>query len=244
MSHFSVLVITTPDSPDAESLLAPYDENHPVPPYQRECYCAEHNLRTAVNEALTEHFGGNFDTAMRQTYVPPRQETPEEQMAHWGEPDPDWQAHIKPWTDKEAELTAALADKKVPDPECEDCHGTGFYLSRYNKDARWDWYELGGRWTGFFTLTGRGAGVTGRPGLFTEPAADGKCDQALWAQVQKPIKQTFAFITPDGVWHQKADMGWWGLTANEDKDGYQQEWDAMIASLKDGDTVAVFDLHI
>lgn len=50
--------------------------------------------------------------------------------------------------------------------------------STYNPNSKWDWYKLGGRWTGFFKLKKSKRGVTGRPGLMTEPAPKGWADQA------------------------------------------------------------------
>lgn len=47
-----------------------------------------------------------------------------------------------------------------------------------NPQAKWDWYELGGRWTGFFTLKNGTNGIIGRPGLMTEPAQGGTADKA------------------------------------------------------------------
>ena len=58
----------------------------------------------------------------------------------------------------------------------------------------------------------------------------------------------FAFITLDGAWHQRADMGWWGVTANEvDVAKWKQEWRSALAGISDdfnGVRVVVVDLHI
>lgn len=43
----------------------------------------------------------------------------------------------------------------------------------------WDWYQLGGRWTGFFKLKEGATDSIGRPGLNTEKAEKGYVDQAL-----------------------------------------------------------------
>lgn len=49
-----------------------------------------------------------------------------------------------------------------------------------NPNAKWDWYRLGGRWTGFFKLNSDAEeGTIGTPGLMTEPAEEGFVDQAL-----------------------------------------------------------------
>lgn len=52
----------------------------------------------------------------------------------------------------------------------------GYYS---NENAKWDWYELGGRWTGYFKLKPEAKGKVGNPGLMTEKALVGTADQAL-----------------------------------------------------------------
>jgi hypothetical protein len=49
----------------------------------------------------------------------------------------------------------------------------------YNPKAKWDWYQLGGRWTGFFKLKPRATGVLGNPSLVSSKRAEiGTSDQA------------------------------------------------------------------
>lgn len=50
-------------------------------------------------------------------------------------------------------------------------------IDRSNPNAKWDWYSVGGRWTGFFKLKKGRDGEVGRPGLMTEPAKPGYADQ-------------------------------------------------------------------
>lgn len=47
-----------------------------------------------------------------------------------------------------------------------------------NPNAKWDWYSLGGRWTGFLKLKPGKGGKVGRPGVQTDPAEYGWVDQA------------------------------------------------------------------
>ena len=50
-----------------------------------------------------------------------------------------------------------------------------------NPNRKWDWYELGGRWTGFFPLLEGADPATfkiGRPGIMTSPAKRGYADSA------------------------------------------------------------------
>lgn len=51
-------------------------------------------------------------------------------------------------------------------------------VRRTNLSAHWDWYTIGGRWTGFFKLKPGAEGELGRPGLMTTPARPGYADQA------------------------------------------------------------------
>lgn len=56
--------------------------------------------------------------------------------------------------------------------------GTYHEYSTRNPDSKWDWYKLGGRWTGFFQLKDDAEGETGEPGLMTARAKVGHADAA------------------------------------------------------------------
>jgi len=58
---------------------------------------------------------------------------------------------------------------------------TGKYGYWENPNRKWDWYSLGGRWTGFFKVKPSYTGrlVVGRPGIMTPEARVGYVDQAL-----------------------------------------------------------------
>jgi len=55
----------------------------------------------------------------------------------------------------------------------------------------------------------------------------------------------FSIITSDGVWHEKGDMGWWGMVSDEKK---PEDWEAMCRAILEKceptDTLSVYDLHI
>jgi hypothetical protein len=69
-----------------------------------------------------------------------------------------------------------------------DAHKWGFVVvqdntvvravKRTNPVARWDWYVVGGRWTGFLRLHPGRTGLTGSPGIMTDEAPEGHVDQA------------------------------------------------------------------
>lgn len=68
----------------------------------------------------------------------------------------------------------------------EDYHGhesvdgeTGEYGYWENPNAKWDWWEVGGRWTGFFKMKDGAKYEVGSPGLMGTPAQKGFGDSAL-----------------------------------------------------------------
>lgn len=77
-----------------------------------------------------------------------------------------------------------------------DVHdGWGYW---HNPVAKWDWYEIGGRWSGFFrTQDGR------------------TCDAVRVKELSEEQLHrltTLAFIDKDGEWHERSTLGWWGMS--------------------------------
>jgi hypothetical protein len=70
--------------------------------------------------------------------------------------------------DSEEEAKRVLQDQYNPDESYWE-----------NPNRKWDWYQLGGRWTGFFKLHEGIVGVHGDPGIMTKPADLGYADCAL-----------------------------------------------------------------
>jgi len=63
--------------------------------------------------------------------------------------------------------------------EWEKRDGVWVRISTYNPKSKWDWYSLGGRWTGFLKLKKGATGQVGQPGVMTNPANEGYVDSAL-----------------------------------------------------------------
>ena len=112
---------------------------------------------------------------------------------------------------------------------------TGKYGYWENPDAKWDWYQLGGRWTGYFKLKSDANpefAIQGRPGLMTEVAEVGYADTALKkdidiagmiAEAQAEAKDRYEKIEaifPDGI--PKLEVEWEALT---DEEGEYKDWD-------------------
>ena len=117
----------------------------------------------------------------------------------------------------------------------------GNLLSSYNPASHWDWYTIGGRWSGFLIL--KELDDFGNH-LTTSQANISEID---WECMLKENNYPFCFVNENGEWYEKAEMGWWGVTYNENDD-YNESFENYIKSLiKDCDEdclVTVVDFHI
>lgn len=210
MSHFTVLVIMPKDfdadESDAEGdvarLMEPYDEDIEVDEYQRPCWCIGRAARDAAEVASLATFGDIDD--MRKQLWDGAEEGIDDPTERFEAFQKKWKAAIEPRVAFVENFIKNSPDRDKPVPDCETCNGTGSYASTYNPKSRWDWYEIGGRWDG-------------------KLHPDGK--NVFPLTELKPGWHVFAIVTPDGEWHQEAQMGWWGMTSNEDKDWPQKMYE-------------------
>lgn len=90
--------------------------------------------------------------------------------------DDDKAAQIAPVSVKFSELYSSFEEF------CREWHGTepneqGRYGYYRNPKAKWDWYVVGGRWSGFFKAKPGVIGKVGEPGVFGNKARPGWYDQ-------------------------------------------------------------------
>ncbi|AUM93695.1 TPA: hypothetical protein LA742_001255 [Clostridium botulinum] len=149
---------------------------------------------------------------------------------------------------------------------------TGKYGYWHNPNAKWDWYVVGGRWPNML-LTNEGIRVNSAK--LKDIDWDSMSDQSqkkaksLWdsnpqgieryfAGIQKDdtrdsfIKRqaefkTYAVITPNGEWHSKGKMGWFGCSSESDEES--TNWDLSFYNkfIKDADqelVLTIVDCHI
>jgi len=169
MSHFVVLVLSpeNPEDPEAyvEGILAPYSESLKVEPYLEKCFCVGNQAEDEVNaqtenelgriEDVRDKYWGEIEIAVQAKLsgVPHNHATADlhfqtrEEVA--SAISPSWEDRINPILTRRKELLAQHPQKEAPGPECEECNGTGKYSTTYNPHSKWDWWTIGGRWTGY-----------------------------------------------------------------------------------------------
>lgn len=130
-------------------------------------------------------------------------------------------------------------DENLDVPEYKNKEGE---MTTYNPDSKWDWYELGGRWTGYFK-TKNGEGKLGNPGVFKNlPEFD--ADQCLVKELDGEVLPTFA-VVKEGEWFERGEMGWWGMVADEkDDELWEYEFKNLVKNLPPDTLLSLFDCHI
>lgn len=183
MSHYSVLVVG--DDPDA--LLAPFDENlqteprrDPLPIEDLQSMLEHYrttagtNRKTKVGRLIFNRYQG---TAYPIVITAGRVVEPDHSIvrALWQE-----------WDRRELFRDDA-----------------GYYtFTRRNPHAKWDWYAIGGRFTGYFRIKPGRKGKVGEPGLMTPGAEAGWVDQCRKGDVDADFMQNAVASTAADHWDQ------------------------------------------
>lgn len=212
MSHFCVYVFHDAET-SVDELLAPFDENITLEPYVE--YTKEQVI-AKVRKDIED-----FKNSERyKEYLA----DPVKYKESWGHNE----THIKyleeefpkrlNWTDEEcyeSEAKYYREDNMVT----ED----GSLLSTYNPKSKWDWYQVGGRWSG--TIPG---------------------DEVQMCEVPiETIDTPYAFITPDGEWVERGEMGWFGMGSNEmDEDAWDAKFKEYLKTLDKNIILTQVDCHI
>lgn len=254
MSHYPVLIIKNQDA-DLDEILAPYSENLEVEPY---IYRTKQQI---IDDAKT----------YKEKLFEKIKEDPDMELT-------DWQrGFLNARTDQEFYYAERDEDGHFD----ED----GNKLSTYNPKSKWDWWVVGGRWSGNLT-TKNGERVNGglvkdlNLGIDKEeydrslrwyevvvegaPLKEGENKEAFFSFYNTnylrecyKTKENYAkfhalpiyraVVTPDGEWHEKGEMGWFGMsseTAEESLDWDLHFMERFIDNLDDNMELVVVDCHI
>lgn len=248
MSHFTTLVIVEPDLTDPDAiqariaeLLAPYDENKEVDPYPRECYCVGDEAQSAGYRAAEEQYP--IDALRAQLRAEFRADQFDSEAC-----DARWDQLIAPRKALQEAVAQAHPAYGQPNPACGECGGTGTYQSTYNPKSKWDWWAIGGRWYG--VLVGReetsdnGFNFSLMRAREREGARLLADNSGIVAELDPQIVNThvYAIISPDGAWHAKGRMGWFGVSSGE-RDDWDQRKQQVLSEFPRYRAV-LCDLHI
>lgn len=219
MSHFCVYVFHDKDT-SIHNLLSYYDENITMEPYVE--YTKEEAI-AKVRKEIEDYKNGTYAEYLKD---------PISYEGKYGK----CKEHIKylkkdfpkmlKWTDKQCYNFKA---KWYKDDGMIDKDGN--LLSTYNPNSKWDWYEIGGRWNGGLAMN-----------LKTKKSGN----ECKVSQIDmKKISTPYAFITPNGNWIERGQMGWFGISSNDkDEKTWNREFKKFLKTLKKSTIVTVVDCHI
>ena len=140
MSHFTVMVINTQGHDDVANQLAPFDEGIEVFPY-------EDGL---VPQDSKDHFINHYTSAESPIY---------------GQRDGDGNYLTQDLSHNASlsfeDLYAKFGNDWNGGTWRKDANGDWVEMSTYNPKSKWDWYQIGGRWSGMLRIKPGGKGIQG-----------------------------------------------------------------------------------
>lgn len=126
------------------------------------------------------------------------------------------------------------------DDDCDVDPYTGKRGYWQNPNARWDWFEVGGRFSNLLRCKGAKAGCKG---VDAAPL----CDVDTTSLAGGSPFAFRAVVTADGEWHEVGRMGWFGFSSEsaEEADAWERGFvDTFIEPAADDLMAVVVDCHI
>lgn len=235
MSHFITIVTNTQDK-GIDDQLAPYSEELESPAYEVDCYCIGSIARKESYAAAEKQLKYTID---------------DKRTAFWNMPEaerPNWKEFIKEFTDLQEKLEKENPLYKKPAVNCSECEGTGKRTTTYNPDSKWDWYQTGGRWAGYFKLKPGKEGVRGEHGVMESYKSEDGVDVVKVEDIDFKVMGDdivpFA-ILHEGKWYERGSMGWWGMVSDEkDEAEWNKQVKKLLSELPATTEITAVDCHI
>lgn len=162
MSHFTVLVI----GDDVEKQMQPYHE------YECTGIEDEYVVDVNMNDEVKEYLD-------RELFVGTSKETGKLDYHYHQERADESLVDYKIMSQLDFFKLKGLTPEEVEE-EVRDYHGVelkdGSWFRKTNPNSKWDWWVIGGRWSGFFKQKPGANGLAGNAGFFGEPAKIGYVD--------------------------------------------------------------------
>lgn len=243
MSHFCVLVIGS----DVEEQLAKYDENLELEMHQVK---TKEEIIASKREWIANYKKWYYDEYLKC----PKKYSEGASGAHMLFISEEFPKMLE-WTDEECyeyAIRGYREDIENGETWCE-IHEDGSLWKTTNENAKWDWYEMGGRYRGLLKLKDpsveaplySGWGSEYDKEEYEKMKKEGRCDQACAGDVANLDSIVPFAVVKYGDWHERGEMGWWACVSNEkEKDVWEAEVRELLKGLPDDTLLTVVDCHI
>lgn len=205
MSHYPVIVCLE-DPADLEQALAPYDESLKVDSYR------DYETGDPADFWMVESLRKNAAL------------NPDDSTLTWAQVAEAYNAYMHDPDDPDGSDRMALDDDGRP-----------YRMSTYNPRAKWDWYQVGGRWTGYFIAwrTARPEDlIIGSPGLgVSSPTDPWRCDGGL------KIDLDFAAMRDEAERRTRTDLADWRTLVGGTPPGRPWSWFSSRVDVEPGYTI-------
>ncbi len=245
MSHFCVLVIGN----EPEKQLAKYDENLELPMHR---VATKEELIKKQRKWIEDYKNGLYAEFLKDPEAYKADCTNEKHIEYLEKTFPQ----MLEWTDEQCyqeEIKDYLEYIEDGATGCEvDSDGSLWKTS--NENAKWDWYQMGGRYRGRLLLKQpdnnhplydgwQFADVD--KGEYERMRKEGRCDQALVGEISNLDELLVFAVVKGGEWFERGEMGWFAAVSNEkDKDVWESEVRELLKGLSDDTLLTVMDCHI
>lgn len=221
MSHFVTIVFTNGKN-TVNELLAPYDEGISVP-----TVTTKQEFIYNERKRIEEYKNGIYAVYLKD----PVRYAENHSDSHVRYLEEEFPLELK-WDD---ETCYRHAIRYIDE---ENIHEDGSVFSLYNKNAKWDWYEVGGGWTNILHLL---------PKTGFDVGNDADVDEVDFKHKDMRDFVPHAAVTPNGEWHEPGRMGWWGMSdaTQEDEERWVTEYKKILGVAKKKKWhMTVVDCHI
>lgn len=234
-----------------ERVMAGYFEGLTVAEYDQKCNCIGWEARTKCNDQVNKEMG-----TLEQSRNKFKQdnlklcyaiEEYEKDLKMNGElanlqelANKKWdEEYIKPRDKRLGELYSKHPLKDLPDKKCSICKGKGTFKSNYNPRSKYDWYRIGGRWDGEIIDNPRHS----EDGFNFDEEHESIENNSIMIKNLKKGKYAFSFVDSKGRWHEKGNMGWFGVSTNNKSD-WKDIFKELLKKEKPEDYLVCCDCHI
>lgn len=263
MSHFAVAVFTDKNT-TVDDLLEPYDENIRVDKYL--LYTREQliqNARRRLEETLTTQYAAYLKDPA--AYL--------ERVCHGDADNPHYQYISSEFMKRYNETDEQILRRELQSYEEDMQDQEGNVYTTYNPDSKWDWFVLGGRFSGML-ISESGEEENELPVRCVDFIKMSRVERESMTPYEKAINDSFykpeylkrmypnevvyekiqttfwtrAVVTPDGKWHEVGQMGWFACSSEEPEEiikWVNAYYDTFLApAIENNWDIHIVDCHI